>query len=70
MPITVDAVYENGVLKPSQPLALQEHEEVRLTIQPKANWVQETCGLIPWKGDRAALERFSRDPGLDPQEGP
>ncbi len=34
MAITVDAVYENGTLKPSEPLPLQEHEKVRLTITP------------------------------------
>jgi predicted DNA-binding antitoxin AbrB/MazE fold protein len=34
MAITVEAVYENGTLKPSEPLPLQEHEKVRLTITP------------------------------------
>jgi len=28
MTLTVDAVYENGVLKPSKALPLQEHEKV------------------------------------------
>jgi predicted DNA-binding antitoxin AbrB/MazE fold protein len=28
MPITIEATYENGVLKPSQPLPLEEHETV------------------------------------------
>ena len=34
MPLTVEAVYENGVLKPAQPLPLQEHEKVRVTVEP------------------------------------
>ncbi len=34
MPITVQATYEKGVLKPSQPLALADGTEVRLTISP------------------------------------
>lgn len=34
MTITVEAVYENGVLRPKQPLALTEGTEVRLTISP------------------------------------
>ncbi len=35
MGITVEAIYESGVLKPIKPLdALQEHERVRITIQP------------------------------------
>ncbi|HUG90756.1 MAG TPA: antitoxin family protein [Planctomycetaceae bacterium] len=33
---TVEATYENGVLKPKQPLALAEGAEVRLVISPAA----------------------------------
>ncbi len=33
MSITVEAVYENGVLKPVQPLPLKEHETVRVTVE-------------------------------------
>ena len=32
MGIQVDAVYENGVLKPLQPLGLAEHEQVSVTV--------------------------------------
>ncbi len=32
MTLTIEAVYENGVLKPKQPLALAEGAEVRLTL--------------------------------------
>ena len=34
MDITVEATYENGVLKPRQPLTLAEGTEVHLTITP------------------------------------
>ena len=34
MAIVVDATYENGILKPKQPLTLAEGAEVRLTITP------------------------------------
>lgn len=34
MAITVDAIYQNGVLKPVRPLILVEGSEVRLTISP------------------------------------
>jgi predicted DNA-binding antitoxin AbrB/MazE fold protein len=34
MPITIEAVYENGILKPKQPLALAEGTEVRLSVTP------------------------------------
>ena len=33
MTITIDATYENGVLVPAQPLALSEHEKVRVTVE-------------------------------------
>ncbi len=34
MTITVEAIYENGLLKPKQPVVLAEGTEVRLTITP------------------------------------
>jgi predicted DNA-binding antitoxin AbrB/MazE fold protein len=76
MSITVAAVYENGVLKPKQPLPLKEHEEVQISIQPQTapppavNWVDETYGMIRWTGSHAELDRFALDPSLDPQDAP
>jgi predicted DNA-binding antitoxin AbrB/MazE fold protein len=32
MPLQVDAVYENGVLRPLQPLDLKEHERVLVSV--------------------------------------
>jgi len=32
MPLQVDAVYENGVLRPLQPLDLKEHERVVVSV--------------------------------------
>jgi predicted DNA-binding antitoxin AbrB/MazE fold protein len=32
MSITVEAVYENGVLKPSEPLPFKDQEKVQITI--------------------------------------
>ena len=34
MSITVEAIYENGVLRPAQPLPLKEQEKVRITVEP------------------------------------
>src|SRR5207253_2109387 len=34
MTITIDATYEDGVLKPAQPLPLEEHAQVRVTVEP------------------------------------
>jgi predicted DNA-binding antitoxin AbrB/MazE fold protein len=35
MTITVDATYEDGVLKPAQPLPLPAHAQVRVTVEPR-----------------------------------
>jgi predicted DNA-binding antitoxin AbrB/MazE fold protein len=37
MTIDVDAVYEDGVLKPERPLALKEKAKVHVTIQADAD---------------------------------
>jgi predicted DNA-binding antitoxin AbrB/MazE fold protein len=62
---TVEAVYENGVLKPKEPLPLAEHEQVRITIQTAPNWVEATAGICGWKGSAEEAERFATDPELD-----
>jgi len=49
MTITVEAIYENGVLKLEQPLPLQEHEKVRITIEAKTGWVEATAGMARMK---------------------
>lgn len=41
MAIDVDAVYEDGVLKPERPLALQERAKVHITIEKKLDDAQE-----------------------------
>jgi predicted DNA-binding antitoxin AbrB/MazE fold protein len=35
MTITIDATYEDGVLKPAEPLPFQEHAQVRVTVEPQ-----------------------------------
>jgi predicted DNA-binding antitoxin AbrB/MazE fold protein len=73
MPLTIEAVYENGVIRPVQPLPLKEQERVQLTIVPRTSWVQETFGICGWSGSAAEAERFATDAELDfpaPQEGP
>jgi predicted DNA-binding antitoxin AbrB/MazE fold protein len=36
MPIQVDAIYENGVLRPLKPLDLREHERVVVSVEKAA----------------------------------
>jgi predicted DNA-binding antitoxin AbrB/MazE fold protein len=70
MTLTVEAVYEDGVLKPTQPLPLKEHERVQVAVQASASRARQTSGLLRWTGGRTLLERFIMDPDLDPLEGP
>jgi len=58
MTLTVEATYENGTLKLMKPLPLKEHEQVRITIEPKSNVVQESYGLIGFKGTHEELEHL------------
>jgi predicted DNA-binding antitoxin AbrB/MazE fold protein len=65
MSICIEAVYENGVLKPVAPLPLRERERVQITVQPKGNWVRETYGICGWKGSAEEADRFARDAELE-----
>jgi predicted DNA-binding antitoxin AbrB/MazE fold protein len=72
MPITVEATYEDGVLKPSEPLPFSQHERVRITIDADAAWragrVRATAGLLGWKGDAETIERVALDPEFSIEE--
>ena len=70
MTITVEAVYENGVLKPAQPLPLKEHEKVTVTVAPAMSVARQTAGMVPWTGDAETLERLARDPEFGILESP
>jgi predicted DNA-binding antitoxin AbrB/MazE fold protein len=68
--LTVEAVYENGVLKPAQPLPLKEHDKVSITIHPAVSLARQTAGMVPWTGDIETLERLARDPEFGILESP
>ncbi|HEY7152947.1 MAG TPA: antitoxin family protein [Gemmataceae bacterium] len=67
MTLTVEAIYENGVFKPSQPLPLREQEKVRLQVDTMEDAVQRvhaTAGLIPCTNDQL-IEWAATDAELD-----
>ncbi len=73
MPIVVEAIYENGVLKPAEPLPLGEHERVLISVRPGVTWADRTAGLLGWTGSVELADRFASDPELDfppPSEQP
>jgi predicted DNA-binding antitoxin AbrB/MazE fold protein len=61
MAITVDAVYENGVLRPSHPLPLNEHEKVHVIIESEESWAERTAGLLKWTGDPEILRQVAEN---------
>jgi predicted DNA-binding antitoxin AbrB/MazE fold protein len=68
MAFTIEAVYENGVLKPARPLPLQDHEKVLVTIKPALSSVRRTAGLIGWTGSQEEADFVALSAELDPQE--
>ena len=68
--LEIEAIYENGVLKPSQPLPLEEHQRVHVTIQVKTSRIRQSAGLIRWKGSAEELERVAIDPEFGIEECP
>jgi predicted DNA-binding antitoxin AbrB/MazE fold protein len=70
MTLTVEAVYENGVLKPAQPLPLREHEKVRVTVQQVESPLLQAYGIMGWTGDHETLERIALDAEFLLEEAP
>ena len=57
-----EAVYENGVLKWDEPLPLQEHERVKITVRPQMESKGLTYGLIGWTGDATTINQIALEP--------
>ena len=76
MTITIEAIYENGVLKPAQPLPLQENQRVRVSVHTPVDVpnalaaVQRSYGLIRWTGDVDTLRRVAEDDEFGLLESP
>ncbi len=65
MAITIEAVYENGVLKPVQPLPLKERERVQVMVQTPPLDILQAQGLLGWKGTSEELAPFALDPEFE-----
>ncbi len=68
MTLTVEAIYENGVLKPLQSLPFKEHEKVRITVEPAVTHARRSAGLIGWTGSQEDADFVALSSELDPQE--
>jgi predicted DNA-binding antitoxin AbrB/MazE fold protein len=51
MTTTVEAIYENGVLRPLQPLSLEEHQRVTLTVDEQRSNKE---AMLAWLEQAAA----------------
>lgn len=61
MTITVDAVYENGILRPAQPIPLEEGAGVRVTVTT-AELAQEATfkpGRFRWERTPAVHDSYA-----------
>lgn len=70
MSITVEATYENGVLKPVQPLPLKEQEKVRVTVETGKSPLLDAYGIMGWKGTHEELDRLLAEIEFDEDEVP
>jgi predicted DNA-binding antitoxin AbrB/MazE fold protein len=62
MAVTVEAIYENGVLRPTEPLGFREHEKVRITVQQT---VAPTDPPVIRCADQALIEWAAMDAELE-----
>ena len=70
MSITVEATYEDGVLRLPQPLPLDNHAKVQVTIHTQTSKAEQTAGLLRWTGDPADLRRLAEDDEFGVLESP
>ena len=67
METTVEAVFENGVLKPLSPLNLKERQRVRLIVEQERSAVGQSSGLFTGLDDET-IDEIALCPGYLPEE--
>lgn len=70
MTLTVEAIYENGVLRPTQPLPLKEHDRVQVTVQVKKSVARESAGMLRWRGNWETLRQLAEGDDFGILESP
>jgi len=68
MAVTFEAVYEDGVLKPSEPLPWKEGEHVRVVVTSLDSPILKAYGIMGFKGTREEAEDFALHPDFLPEE--
>jgi predicted DNA-binding antitoxin AbrB/MazE fold protein len=70
MAITIEATYENGVLRLDEPLPLADKQRVKISVHAPAVPGREGYGLVHWTGSLEDLDYLIEDVENDPLEGP
>lgn len=65
MAISVEAVYENGVLRLSAPLPWKEGERVRVEVSSLDSSLLKGHGILGWSGTAAELDQLLTETELD-----
>jgi predicted DNA-binding antitoxin AbrB/MazE fold protein len=68
---SIQAIFEDGVLKPTEELDLQEHERVRLIITAEAEWQRQFAALLEQvyaRTDQFSSEEMEADISAAAQE--
>ena len=68
MSLEVVATYENGILKPDEPLPLENNERVTVSIQTKSSGIWSHKGALRWTGDPEVLRQIAEDPVISDTE--
>lgn len=78
--LAIQAVYENGVLKPDRPLPLSERQPVSVSVEIPApdhasiesalDRVRASAGMVGWTGDADTVERLALDAEFGVEESP
>jgi predicted DNA-binding antitoxin AbrB/MazE fold protein len=68
---SIQAIFEDGVLKPTEKLDLREHERVRLIITEEAEWQRQFAALLEQvyaRTDQVSAEELEADISAAAQE--
>jgi len=64
---SIEAIYQDGVLKPLAPLKLNEHERVRITVEKGESVVRATSGIFSGLDDNT-IDEIALSPNFLPEE--
>jgi len=66
--ITIEATYENGVLRPAKPLPWKDGEKVSVVVSTLDSPLLQAYGIMGFKGTAEEAEYFALSPDLLPEE--